>query len=52
MLAITGLYLFPMYLVGHWYLSSMLWLALAVAAIVVLRYTWYGSLPAAGEDGD
>jgi len=33
MLAITGLYLFPMYLVGHWYVYSMSWLALAVASM-------------------
>jgi len=48
MLAITGLYLFPMYLVGHWYLSSMIWLGLALAAIVALRYTWYNNLPEPG----
>jgi Na+/proline symporter len=52
MLAITGLYLFPMYLVGHWYLRSMLWLVLAGAAIVALKYTWYRSLPAPGNDAD
>ncbi|MHC4643664.1 MAG: sodium:solute symporter family transporter [Planctomycetota bacterium] len=45
MFAITGLYLFPMYLVGHWYLSSMIWLGLSLAAIVALRYTWYNNLP-------
>jgi SSS family solute:Na+ symporter len=49
MLAITGLYLFPMYLVGHWYLNSMIWLGLAIAAIVVLRYTWYNNLPEPGK---
>jgi SSS family solute:Na+ symporter len=45
MLAISGLYLFPMYLVGHWYLNSIIWLGLAITAIVVLRYTWYNNLP-------
>ncbi len=45
MVAITGLYLFPMYLVGHWYAKSALWLGLALAAIVTLRFTWYNSLP-------
>ena len=45
MLAITGLYLFPMYLVGHWYINSLIWLGLALAAIVALRYTWYNNLP-------
>ncbi len=50
MLAITGLYLFPMYLVGHWYLKSMIWLGLALTAIVVLRYTWYRNLPGPGQE--
>jgi len=45
MIAIAGLYLFPMYLVGHWYVKSILWLALASVAIVALRFTWYDSLP-------
>jgi Na+/proline symporter len=52
MLAITGLYLFPMYLVGHWYLSSMVWLGLSLVAIAVLRYTWYNNLPGADEEAD
>ena len=52
MLAITGLYLFPMYLVGHWYLYSALWLVLAIAAVVALKYTWYQFLPAPGENAD
>ena len=50
MLAITGLYLFPMYLVGHWYLTSMIWLVLSLAAIVALRYTWYRNLPGPGQE--
>jgi len=45
MLAIAGLYLFPMYLVGHLYAQSLLWFALAFAAIVVLAFTWYKNLP-------
>jgi SSS family solute:Na+ symporter len=45
MLAITGLYLFPMYLVGHWYLYSVIWLGLAIVAIFALKYTWYRFLP-------
>jgi SSS family solute:Na+ symporter len=52
MLAITGLYLFPMYLVGHWYLYSAVWLALAIAAVVALKYTWYRFLPAPGENAE
>jgi SSS family solute:Na+ symporter len=49
MLAITGLYLFPMYLVGHWYLYSLIWFGLAIAAIFALKYTWYRFLPPPGE---
>jgi len=50
MFAITGLYLFPMYLVGHWYLNSTIWLVLAIAAILALKYTWYKFLPAPGKN--
>jgi hypothetical protein len=39
-----------MYLVGHWYIKSMIWLGLAIAAIVALRYTWYKYLPEAGPE--
>lgn len=51
MIAITGLYLFPMYLVGHWYVRSVLWFIIAAIAIVILRYTWYRNLPSPNEDG-
>jgi Na+/proline symporter len=49
MLAITGLYLFPMYLVGRWYLNSAIWLGLAIAAILALKFTWYRFLPPPDE---
>jgi hypothetical protein len=52
MLAITGLYLFPMYLVGHWYLYSAIWLGLAIAAVFALKYTWYQFLPLPGNHED
>jgi Na+/proline symporter len=52
MIAITGLYLFPMYLVGHWYLYSAIWFTLAIATIVALKYTWYDYLPDAGNNTD
>jgi hypothetical protein len=52
MLAISGLYLFPMHLVGHWYRSSMIWLGVAIAAIVALRYTWYSNLPEPGQENN
>ena len=49
MLAITGLYLFPMYLVGRWYLYSVIWLGLAIVAAFALKYTWYRFLPLPGK---
>ena len=48
MVAICGLYLSPMYLVGHWYARSLIWLGAALAAIAALAFTWYPNLPAAG----
>ena len=45
MAAITGCYLFPMYLVGHWYGRSLLWLGLAAAAAAALKFTWHRHLP-------
>ena len=48
MVAICGLYLSPMYLVGHWYGKSLIWLGAALAAIAALAFTWYPNLPAAG----
>ncbi len=38
---VTGLYLFPMYLVGHWYVHAGAWFAAFLAAVVVLYFTWY-----------
>jgi SSS family solute:Na+ symporter len=45
MVGIHGLYLFPMYLVGHWYAKALLWLSVAVVAMIVLSFTWYRHLP-------
>jgi Na+/proline symporter len=45
MMAIASLYLFPMYLVGHWYRSSFLCLGIGLVAVVILRFTWYRNLP-------
>ena len=50
MVAILGLYLFPMYLVGHWYAQSLVWFGVCAGAIMVLRFTWYGNLPAPETD--
>jgi len=49
MVAVTGLYLGPMYLVGHWYARAALWLGAAAAAIGVLAVTWYRCLPASDK---
>ena len=41
MIAILGLYLAPMYLVGHWFLYAAICLSTALLAIAVLYHTWY-----------
>ena len=43
--AITGYYLFPMYLVGHRHAVSMVWLGCALIATVIMKFTWYDNLP-------
>jgi SSS family solute:Na+ symporter len=45
MVAITGIYLFPMYLVGHWYTKAFIWISAALMAAVALAFTWYRYLP-------
>jgi hypothetical protein len=50
MAAIVGAYLFPMYLVGHWYIQALLWLSVAVIAAVALKFTWYDRLPITRDD--
>ena len=45
MVAITGVYLCPMYLVGHWHGYAALCLVAALAAIGALALTWYPNLP-------
>jgi hypothetical protein len=47
MTAIASLYLFPMYLVGHWYRLSILCLGIGLVAVFILRFTWYRNLPQA-----
>jgi len=42
---VTGMYLSPMYLVGHWYRQSGLWFGVFVCAAFVLYFTWYRRLP-------
>lgn len=43
---ILGIYLAPMYLVGHWHLRALVWLIVSAVAGVVLYFTWYRTLPA------
>ena len=43
--AITGLYLSPVFLVGHWYEKSLLWFMVLVISVVILKFTWYDNLP-------
>jgi SSS family solute:Na+ symporter len=49
MMAIASLYLFPMYLVGHWYGPSVICLGVGLAVIFILKFTWYRNLPPAGS---
>jgi uncharacterized membrane protein len=42
---VLGVYLSPMYLVGHWHARAALCLGMAVAAALVLYFTWYRNLP-------
>ena len=51
MVAVTGLYLFPMYLVGHWHVRAAVCFAVAAAAIAGLVFTWYRHLPQETVDG-
>jgi len=48
---LTGMYLAPMYLVGHWYLEASLYGALFAACALVLYFTWYRHLPEDEPDG-
>jgi len=42
---ILGVYLSPMFLVGHWHNLAMAWFAVAAVAAVALYFTWYRNLP-------
>ncbi len=46
-IAITGYYLSPMYLVGHRHAQALVCLAAALTATAVLAVTWYRNLPLA-----
>jgi solute:Na+ symporter, SSS family len=49
MVAVTGLYLFPMYLVGHWHGYAALCLGAALVSLAALAVTWYPYLPQKDE---
>lgn len=49
MVAVAGIYLGPMYLVGHWHLYAAACFGVAAAAVVALAFTWYPNLPSADE---
>jgi Na+/proline symporter len=46
---VTGLYLFSMYLIGHWYGRAGMWFGVVVCTSVVLYFTWYLYLPKGEE---
>jgi Na+(H+)/acetate symporter ActP len=48
MIAVLGLYLAPMYLVGHWFLYAGICLGAALLAAAVLYHTWYRPIIASG----
>ena len=43
--AITGFYLFPMFLVGHWQNYSLACLSVALVSSFIMFFTWYKNLP-------
>jgi len=45
MIAIAGLYVGPMYLVGHWYTQAGVSLVAAMLAAGMMYLTWYRNLP-------
>ncbi len=48
-IAILGVYMGPMYLVGHWHMRAAAWLAAAGVCCVLLFFTWYRYLPPSDE---
>ena len=47
MVAVSGYYLFPMYLTGHWHGKAAICLLAALIATIILLFTWYRHLPPA-----
>ncbi len=44
-IAILGLYIGPMYLVGHWHTRAAVCFAVSAVALVMLYFIWYRNLP-------
>jgi Na+/proline symporter len=45
MCAISGMYLAPMFLVGHWYGKAILWFVVILISVTILKFTWFDNLP-------
>ncbi len=43
-IALFACYMFPVYLIGHWYMYAGITLAVIIAASIVLYFTWYRSV--------
>jgi len=50
--AVIGIYLAPMYLVGHWHRKAGFCMVLAALCGTALYFTWYRNLPPADEEAD
>ena len=48
-LLLSGLYLFPCYIVGHWWSQAWMWIGVIVGSGIALYYTWYRHLPVPEE---
>jgi len=44
MIAVSGFYLFPMYLVGHWHKYALICFSAGLASCIVMIFTWYRNL--------
>ena len=47
--AVTGCYLAPMFLVGHWHIRALICAGAALVAVAILAVTWYPYLPSREE---
>ena len=47
--AISGSYFAPMYLVGHWHTRALAWLMVALVSMIILYFTWFRRLPSGSD---